>query len=1141
MAARFIIGRAGSGKTQYCFAQIVSACQADPLGPPIYWLLPKQATFQAERHLACESGLPAICRASVLSFSQFGDLISQQCGGIAIPEISAGGRQMIIGHLLRTHQKDLKFFRSVARQPGLAVALDTTFAELERYGKSADDIINHPGTGDFGDPLSAKFHDLRLLYDQYTKYLGQDRLDQHRRLQQVVECIRDWPVLKEAQIFVDGFFDFAQQERQLLAALAQGCRSLQITLLMPPDRPTVPDPKHRPDAMDLFHRTQQTYSRVNATFREMEIPIDPPLLLREAAHGASPAMRFAEAHLFNRTSVFGSESPDVHLLQAPSRRMEIDAVARHIRSLLKLGLRLRDIAVLARDLNNYHDLIAASFSAHNIPCFIDQRRSASHHPLIRFTRLLPTLAGGNWPADTMIGLLKSGFPTASRHDTDELENYVLAHRVRGSLWPSPKPWTLRRQLTKSEQADSADEQQAMQRIDATRKALVEPLINFSTLLRDLHPVPVREIVRGIHEVFEKAKVRQTLSQWIAAAQAADRFEEAAVHEQLWAEITALLDQMADLLGDEAVTPSEFTDILETGLDKFDLALTPPTVDQVLVGTVDRTRTPELKAIILIGWHDGGFPLKPSPGAILSDTDREQMDVGGSIDRLLLDERLLAYYAVTRSTQHLCITRPAADDQGKLLPPSAYWSQVERLFPLANRTIIQRSCDEDCIATPRQLTTALMRWAQHPESTNDTESPWPPLYQWFATDLFDPSLPSLRTRAWAALSYENTPTLSPAIAARLFSSPLSGQIGQIESFNACPFQHFASHGLALRGRSSPQVTGADLSRLYHVVLQNVVDEMIRTHRDWLEAGPHLQEQIHHETRAIGSRLRNEIMLSSARNQYLLQRVEKTLHQVMAAQEAVIRRGKFRPEAVDFRFGGDAEIPAFSINTPIGNRVELAGKIDRIDLLRSPKGISATAMDYRLGGETLALDRVYHGLSLQLLTYLLVLQANGESLVGAPINPAAAFYVQLLRKLKDVDHPREATPPEDPAFDLQVKPRGIFDARYVRAFDEQIDSGWSDVVQVYVKKGGKELGNIRSCDTADKNEFSALLKLVRHRIGEAVDRLLSGDIRVHPVRLKQQSPCATCSFASVCRFDSTINRYRTLEPLDRTEVLERLKSE
>src|SRR5437773_2717739 len=80
----------------------------DPLGPPIYWIVPKQATFQAERELTCASGLDGFCRVRIASFEQLGEDILADCGGGAIPQVTAAGRQMVLGHLLRTHADNLQ-------------------------------------------------------------------------------------------------------------------------------------------------------------------------------------------------------------------------------------------------------------------------------------------------------------------------------------------------------------------------------------------------------------------------------------------------------------------------------------------------------------------------------------------------------------------------------------------------------------------------------------------------------------------------------------------------------------------------------------------------------------------------------------------------------------------------------------------------------------------------------------------------------------------------------------------------------------------------------------------------------------------------------------------------------------------------
>src|SRR6266545_8187489 len=135
MSIRFVIGRAGTGKTQHCFRAIVEAMKQDPLGPPIYWILPKQATFSAERELTCNSGLKGFCRCRIVSFDQLARDVLEECRGGAVPEVTGLGRQMLLGFLLRKLQPKLKFFSGVAHQPGLAARLDATFTEFDRCGK----------------------------------------------------------------------------------------------------------------------------------------------------------------------------------------------------------------------------------------------------------------------------------------------------------------------------------------------------------------------------------------------------------------------------------------------------------------------------------------------------------------------------------------------------------------------------------------------------------------------------------------------------------------------------------------------------------------------------------------------------------------------------------------------------------------------------------------------------------------------------------------------------------------------------------------------------------------------------------------------------------------------------------------------
>jgi len=179
-------------------------------------------------------------------------------------------------------------------------------------------------------------------------------------------------------------------------------------------------------------------------------------------------------------------------------------------------------------------------------------------------------------------------------------------------------------------------------------------------------------------------------------------------------------------------------------------------------------------------------------------------------------------------------------------------------------------------------------------------------------------------------------------------------------------------------------------------------------------------------------------------------------------------------------------------------------------------------------------VLHGLSLQLLSYLLVLEANGQQLCGRAVDPAAAFYLQLIRKIEDVKHPDECLDHTDPAWHLKLKPRGLFDRRCLPALDKEVQTGWSQVVHAYVKQDGT-LGHAGRTDAAESAEFRALLDLAAKKLAEIGAGILAGRVEIAPYRLNDQSPCARCDYKSVCRFDPAVNRYNYLSNVTREEAL------
>ena len=112
------------------------------------------------------------------------------------------------------------------------------------------------------------------------------------------------------------------------------------------------------------------------------------------------------------------------------------------------------MAVLARDLDPYQPLIDMSFPEHGLGTpggasgyFVDRRRSAEHHPLLAFVRSLFQIALGRGRMPAVIAFLKTGLAGVTLLEADEIENYLIQHRLRGAAWDDPAEWAYQRQMT----------------------------------------------------------------------------------------------------------------------------------------------------------------------------------------------------------------------------------------------------------------------------------------------------------------------------------------------------------------------------------------------------------------------------------------------------------------------------------------------------------------------------------------------------------------------------------------------------------------------------------------------------------------------------------------------------------------------
>src|SRR5690606_34001311 len=361
------------------------------------------------------------------------------------------------------------------------------------------------------------------------------------------------------------------------------------------------------------------------------------------------------------------------------------------------------------------------------------------------------------------------------------------------------------------------------------------------------------------------------------------------------------------------------------------------------------------------------------------------------------------------------------------------------------------------------------------------------------------------------------------------------VRQVETFAECPFKHYIRYGLRLEDRHNADPTVFDLSLIYHRTLEKLITELLRRKVDLSAMPPELaRDLIARCTREVGETLRGELMMSSARNRHLLARIESSVNEFALAQKVIAAQGKLTPRWTNLSFGEErSKLPALTVQTPAGHEVALTGRIDRVDLIE--KEAAFAVIDYRMGSPGgLSFDRVYHGLSLQLLASMLVIQMHGAHLAGTPLTPAAGLYVKLLRQLEAIAHPDDAVAPDDESFHLWPGPRGILNEEFLTHLDHSLAPGQrSRVFSVSINKDGNISKTSR--DVVAAAELQKMLDLVKQRLADLADRIIAGEVAVAPYRLHDQSPCASCGYRSLCRFQPGIDSYRFIDPVDRATVL------
>lgn len=1183
MSIQFILGRAGTGKSTYCINHIIEENINDPLGPPLILLVPEQSTHQIEMHLAQVSGLGGIMRSQVLSFRRLGWRIFSETGGGNKTILGDLGKRMLLRRLLLKLRPQLQIFARSATRPGMADILTQLITEFKTYRISPEDLLN---IKDSDSVLAQKLQELALLYNAFNQALGHNVLDPDDELGIVAKKIPLSPSLQRATIWIDGFKDFTPLELHVIEYLVKTVKRAYITLPLDPKclRKNHDEQRIFQPGEEVFTVPWKTYQKLTQLARSSSIQILPPILLEKPFRFQNSQLNFLEKNYFSYpTKSFNAgstlEDEGLRIISAVNRRAEVEAVARELRQLArKEGLRWSNMAVMTRDLSTYQEIVKHVFNAFDLPFFLDSKHPILHHPLLELLQSFIEIVKSNWAYEPLFRALKTGFFPLSQDSLDRLENYCLANGIHGKTWTSGKEWNFPLHWSLDHQKSSMQsENEILILINQSRQivlAAIQPFIKNITLIQvqnliesqlpndqnsnDQNPenlINVRNLTEVLYNFLAELHVPDTLECWAAEARETGNLAEARLQEQIWEAVINVFDEMITGLGEENLELQDYALILASGLENLKLGLIPPGLDQIMVGSLDRSRNPEVKILFLIGANEGILPARPEPEGVLDIEEREHLEqLGLSLapkgKAQLFEEHFYIYTALTLATNRLYVTYSLTDEEGKALAVSPVITRLRVLFPNINENYIN-SCDGDDllqISHPRPLLTSYASHLMQIRQGKAISPLWQAVQAWYQNK---PEYRQYVSLLEKGISAENREGKIPMrLARRLYGKRLITSVSRLEQFSRCPFAHYSKYGLKLQERSIYQLASLDMGQFFHAVLHEFAKKVREENLDWGNLSKQESwEIVNYFAEKIAPQLQNQILLSSARYRYLKHKLKRTVHHAIRVLGEHARSGKFIPIQMEVPFGPGKLLPGIEIPLHEGNSLLLRGQIDRIDAAALDGQVYLRILDYKSRQSHVSLNHIFYGLDLQLLAYLdAALQGAEVLLTGlkdigddaslaastVTVNPAGFLYFPVVEPL--IDSKTLLTEDELEAQKIKgVKVKGFLlaDRQVLEAMDRSLTHGQSDLLGL---KLTKDMEFRKNSNVLTDEQFEQLREHLHAYLQRSGEEIMSGSIAISPYRQGQENACQYCEFKPLCHFDVllTENRYRDLPVLKDPEV-------
>ena len=1114
MGVRIIYGEPGCGKSEFCFSEIAKLLNNEK---KIYMITPEQFSFTAEQKLMKAINSKAVLNAEIITLSRMAYRVINEVGGVNRTQLSKCGKSMLIYSILSKYKNDFRFIGKSDENVDLSM---TAITEFKKHGILVEDLKReYEKTEDYY--LKAKISDMVLVYEKFEEQIAGKYIDDTDLLTILAKNIEKTSILKDSIIYLDEFSGFTKQEYEVLKKFIELAKQVNIVMCLDNlELSTNPD-------TDIFYSNKKTLSKIMKLIKENKFQFEEPVRLETKYRFKTKELKHLSENINNiKSTKYEENVENVKLFLAKNQYSEIENVAKEITKLVRnKNIRYKDIAIITKNIPDYSSLVRVIFDKYDIPVFIDEKRDLNQNIIVQYVLSILEVINKNFTIETIFNYLKIGFSNLDDDEIFKLENYCMKWGIKQNKWKKDFIYEM----------DKENKRQEIERLNELRKQIVNPLIELKENIE--RERTAENITKSLYEFIKNQNIEEKI-----AKKAEDLLDEGLIdlsneYISSYKIILDIFDEIILVFSEDKMLINQYIQILKVGLKNSGLGKIPETGDQVIFGDVNRSRSHKVESVFIIGLNDGVFPSINNNEGFFNDNDREIFKkdglemANGTIDNLY-EENFNIYKAFTTSEKYLFLSYTSSNREGKSLRPSMLIYKIKKMYPKLEE-------ESDIISKKYELVNKEITYQELLENISKLKKKekideiWYQVYNYYKNqnEWNKKLLNDLK-----GLEYTNIPdSIKKENIERLYGNVLKTSVSRLEKYRSCPFSYYLQYGLKIKEKEELKIHTFDTGSFMH----ETIDEFFEIVKEESINLPELEEEKIFEivSEIIDRNLnqsKNYVFTATAKYKVLVKRLKRIVSKALKYIIQTLIYSDFNIEGTEIEFSSKGKYKPIILQLEDGKKVEITGKIDRLDIARNEEGKYLRIIDYKSSAKNIDLNEVYAGLQIQLLTYTDAICKEED------IMPAGIFYFSLLEQMIKVDKKIPDNEIEDMIKkNFRMKGLILADVKVIKMNDNTLVSGSSKIVPAAITTSGTI--NEKWTNGVNKEEFKVLQEYIDITIKQISKEILSGKIDLRPYNKNGKTPCEYCEYRTICGFNSkqNNNKYNYIDKKTKDDIIANMK--